>query len=281
MKKIIAFALTLMLLTLSLSAFAAAPAAEEKALSVGTMRVYDFGDIKLHAYETGDLIADENVLLEATDELILIELIGFYENIEALQTYIADLGKPLTSVIVAYHPAGADVFADIPTYASEGLGEAGLVAGFVEAFGEIFDGNMPATYELVQEGEMVLGGVTMNILKTADAFDIEIPAINVYLTHMLGSSTHNILVSVPMIDGMIAEMKGYQEKNYDLIFTGHDIPRTIDIAAEKIAYLEKTKELIAQSDSAETFTQAMKEAFPNYDGENYLEMSAGALFQDK
>lgn len=256
----------------------AAPSKQTVSLEVGTMEVYDFGDIKLHAYETKDPIADENFLLETADELILIELIGFNKNIEELQGYIADLGKPLNSVIVAYHPAGGDAYPGTQMYASEGLGEAGLVAGFVEAFGDVFNGNLPTEYELVAPGTMTIGGVEFNVIQTADAFDLEIPAINVYMTHMLGANTHNILVSVEQIDGMIAQMKEFQAKDYALLLTGHDVPRTIEIAAEKIEYLEKTKELIASSGSAESFTAAMKEAFPGYQGENYLEMSAGALF---
>lgn len=283
MKKIYSFLVALALLVTPLMAFAAtAPVPEIKELGVGTMQVYDFGDnVRLHAYETKDPISDENFVLETENELTVIELIGFYSNIEELQKYVEALGKPVTSVIVAYHPAGGDVYPDTTMYAAEGLGEARLVPGFVKAFGDIFDGNLPTEYQLVEAGTMTIGGVEMNIIKTADAFDIEIPALGVYLTHMLGANTHNILVSVEQIDGMIAEMKALQAKDYTLILTGHDVPRTIDIAAEKIAYLEKTKELLAASDSAEAFTQAMQEAFPEYLGENYLGMSAGALFAAK
>ncbi|MDL2253669.1 hypothetical protein LJC49_06290 [Ruminococcaceae bacterium OttesenSCG-928-I18] len=244
------------------------------------MLVYDFGELKLHAYETNDPITDENFLLETADEVIVIELIGFYDNIEELQGYIDELGKPVNSVIVAYHPAGGDAHPEAQTYASEGLGEAGLVAGFVETFGDAIDGNLPTEYELVQPGTMTIGGVDFNVIETADAFDLEIPAINVYLTHMVGSNTHNILPSMEAIDGMLVQMQDFQTKGYALILSGHDIPRTIEIAQEKIDYLEKTKELVASSDSAETFTLAMQEAFPGYAGENYLEMSAGALFAE-
>lgn len=66
------------------------PAPETKELGVGKMLVYDFGDLKLHAYETKDPIADENFLLETSDELIIIELIGFKNNIEELQNYIEE-----------------------------------------------------------------------------------------------------------------------------------------------------------------------------------------------
>lgn len=254
------------------------PNSETKNLGVGTMLVYDYGDIKLHAYQTNDLISNESFILETATELIVMELAPFYDNIEELQTYIDSLGKPLNSVIVAYHPAGGDAYPDANIYASEGLGEAALVAGFVETFGDIFDGNLPTEYELVMPGTMTIGGVEFNVIQTADAFDLEIPEINVYMTHMVGANTHNILPSIEAIDGMLAQMKTFQEKNYGLILSGHDIPRTIEIAAEKIDYLETLKELATSSDNAEAFIAAVNEAFPDYYGSDYLEMSAGGLF---
>ena len=284
MKKILTLMMTLTLIVslfsvcASAEATTVAPAPQVIELSAGTMRVYDFGDLKLHAYETNDPIADENFLLETADELIVIELIGFYDNIQALEEYVQTIGKPINSVIVSYHPAGGDQYQDVQMYATEGLGEVALVAGFVEAFGEAFNGSLPTAFDLVQPGTMTIGGVTFNVIQTADAFDLEIPAIDVYLTHMVGSNTHNILVSVDQIDATIAQMKDFQAKNYSLILTSHDIPRTIEVAAEKIDYLEKTKEIVVSSENAEAFLQAMKAAFPEYLGENYLEISAGALF---
>lgn len=264
--------------TAELAASNAVPSPETKQLGVGTMQEYDFGTIKLHAYETKDPISDENFLLETDNELILIELVGFYNNIEELQSYIEKLGKPLTSVIVAYHPAGGDAHPNAQMYASEGLGEAGLIPMFVEKYGDDFNGDLPTKYQIVAPGIMTVGGIEFNVIQTDSAFDLEIPAINAYFTHMVGSNTHNTLRSVDQIDEMIAQMKNLQAKNYSLILTGHDVPRTIDVATEKIDYLEKMKEFIASSESAEVFTQAMKKAFPNYQGENFLEMSAGALF---
>lgn len=256
------------------------PTPETKALGVGTMLVYDFGDIQLHAYETEDPIADENFILETPDELIVIELVGFNNNIEELQRYINSLGKPLNNVIVAYHPAGGNAHPEAKMYASEGLGEAALVPGFVEVFGDAFNGNLPTEYELVEPGTMTIGGVEFNVIQTTDAFDLEIPAINVYMTHMVGANTHNILPSIEAIDGMIGQMKELQAKDYSLILSGHDIPRTIEITTEKIDYLETLKELATSNDSEETFIAAANEVFPNYMGGNYLEMSAGGLFAE-
>lgn len=280
MKKLLTYLVAIMMLcsVVAVAGAAEAPTPETIDLEVGTMRVYDFGDLKLHAYETKDAIADENFLLETPNEVIVIELIGFKNNIEELQAYIDALGKPVNNVIVAYHPAGGDAHEGATTYASEGLGEAALVPGFVEAFGDIFDGNLPTEFELVEAGTMTIGGVEFNIIPTTDAFDIEIPAINVYLAHMIGENTHNILPSMEAIDGMLEQMNSIKTNGYDLILSGHDIPRTIEIADEKIEYLTTLKELVESSDSAESFIAAAKVAFPGYYGEDYLEMSAGGLF---
>lgn len=276
------FALIALMVSLTaVTAFAGAPVPETKQLGVGAMMIYDFGDVKLHAYETKDPIADECFLLETRSEIVLIELAGFRNNIEELTNYTKELGKPLTSVIVAYHPAGGDMYPGAKIYASKGLGEAALVPGFIKAFGEAFDGNLPDKFELIKPGAMTIGGVDFNMIQTASAFDLEIPAINSYMAHMVGSNTHNILVSVEQIDAMAAQMKMFQSKNYSLILSGHDIPRTIEIAAEKIAYLEKAKELAASSNNAEEFIAAMNKAFPDYYGANFLEMSAGALFASR
>jgi hypothetical protein len=79
---------------------------------------------------------------------------------------------------------------------------------------------------------------------------------------------------------MIALMGHIQTEGYGLILTSHDIPRGVEIAAEKIAYLERTKALAASSNDAEAFMAAMNAAFPNYYGEDFLGMTAEALFAD-
>ena len=255
------------------------PVPKTQQMAVGSVQVYDFGKIKLHAYETKDALADESFILETPDELVMIELAGFKKNITEIQNYVKELKKPLNNVVVAYHPAGGDVYPAATIYAMDGLGEAGLVAGFVQAFGDSFNGNLPTKYEQVKPGKMTIGGIKMNIIKTADAFDIEIPAINVYLTHMVGHNTHNILGSMESIDEMMNLMKKMKAKNYGLILSGHDTPRTIEITTEKINYLTKLKELAKANTNAKDFIDAVNKEFPNYMGGNYLEMSAAGLYK--
>lgn len=64
-----------------------------------------------------------------------------------------------------------------------------------------------------------------------------------------------------------------------MILSAHMTPEGQDAVTEKIAYVEKVKELAAGCKSRDTSMRAMKEAFPNYTGDNYLEMTAEFLYQ--
>ena len=74
-------------------------------------------------------------------------------------------------------------------------------------------------------------------------------------------------------------LKEYQAAGYAMILTSHGGPEGQDAVAEKIAYLNKTKEIMQQSKTADEFKANMKAAFPAYNGENYLDMTAGFLYK--
>ena len=57
------------------------------------VNVYDFGEIKLHAYQTNDLMNDESYILENEDNVLLIEFPAFYDNLEEFENYVKNLGK--------------------------------------------------------------------------------------------------------------------------------------------------------------------------------------------
>lgn len=50
-------------------------------LKKGFMEIYDFGEIKLHAYQTNDLMNDESYILENKDNVLLVEFPAFYDNL--------------------------------------------------------------------------------------------------------------------------------------------------------------------------------------------------------
>lgn len=103
--------------------------------------------------------------------------------------------------------------------------------------------------------------------------------MNVVYTHMLGKTTHSILTSAAHIEAFLQMLKEYQAAGYAMILTLHGGPEGQDTVAEKISYLNKTKEIMQQSKTADEFKANMKAAFPAYDGENYLDMTAGFLYK--
>lgn len=285
MKRIVAIALTLLTL---LSGFALAESASktEVALELGAVTVYDFGDIRLHAYCTNDALGDECYLIESSEGVVMLETSAFTANLIEWKNYIDGLNKPIAGALLAYHPNGYALFGDAPVYTSnnalnnwqEGGSIRALTDGFIAAFGDAVAADLPAEAEILEFGDSVtLAGVDFIIRSEGDdAYGVEIPAINCVYIHMLGSDCHNILTSREHIAAFIEELKGF---DYDLVLTSHYAPEGTDAVASKIAYLEKTLELADSCTDSESFTAAMREAFPDYSGENYLEMSAGMLYQ--
>ncbi len=276
------------------AAVAESPTETTKALSVGDVVVYDYGDIRLHAYRTGDNMSDECYVLESGEGLVLLESTAYKENVAAFSEYVRSLGKPLAGAFLSYHSNGYKSYDDVTIYATkkalaswgEGGGVKALTDSFVQAFGDKVAADLPseadAKIQIVEEGQtLTVAGIEFKILATSDGDDygVEIPAIKAVYRHMMGSKVHNILPAIPYIEAEIADLKGYQAKGYRLVLTSHHTPEGPEAVAEKIAYLEKVKELAASCKTKDEFIAAMKAAFPGYAGENYLEMSAGALYK--
>lgn len=262
-----------------------APEKNIVALENGAVEVYDFGENKLHAYLSGDALNDVCYAVESPEGMVLIESTAFDACNDEWKEYVDSLGKDVAGELMAYHPNGAHAHQEETIYATENAqdnwAEGGsiraLTDGFVVAFGDSVATDMPEDVATVNFGDKVtLAGMDFVVRnENDDAYGIEIPAINCVYIHMMGSHTHNILTSVAQIEAFKAELEGF---DYALVLTSHNAPEGQDAVTEKIAYLEKTAELAQTCQDAASFTEAMNQAFPTYDGANYLEMTAGALF---
>lgn len=263
--------------------------------SAGSAEVVDTynydGGVRLHAFGTGDNMNDYCYIVETPEGLVLIESTAYKADVEAVSKYIKSLEKPLAGALLSYHPNGYKSYGDVKVYATEGALKSwaeggsvwGLTQSFIQALGDKVAEDLPSEAEIVTEGQTLkLAGIDFEILHESDGEDygIAIPAINAVYRHMMGSKTHNILPAVPYIEAEIAELKGYQEKDYSLVLTSHNRPEGKDAVAQKIAYLEKVLDLAKTSKNREEFISGVKAEFPDYNGEAYLEMSAGALFAE-
>lgn len=254
-------------------------------LAKGEMNVYDFGGVKLHAYKTNDFIDDEVFIVEKNGKAVVIESPCFFDNCTELSEYLKDL--EVEGIFVAYHGAGASFLPDVSKYATpnakeyseNGDGKA-LIDNFTNAFGAAFDSSVHKITNVIGEGKITLAGIDFIITKTAEAFDIEIPEINAVYTHMLGHDCHSIVAGAGHADAIIAQLNGYIKNGTDLILTSHYTPEDLKDAETKIAYLEDLKAIAARCGNADEFKAEAKKNYPDYSGENYLDMTAGFFFAD-
>ena len=260
---------------------------ENKKISLdkGYVLVYDFGDVKVHNYNTADYIDDQVILLEKNKKVVVIESPAFYDNNKELEKYIESLGVKLDGVLLSYHMGGGTFLKNSKKYATKMADEYGHIGGgkalvdnFTKAFGESFDNNIHNVTDYINGKTITLADIKMNIIPTSDAFDIEIPEINSIYTHMLGSESHSIIAGATHANAMIDTLKGYIEKNYNLILTSHYIPEDIKAVDTKISYIETLLNIASTCNSKDEMIEKVKEEYPNYSGVNYLEMTAGFFF---
>ena len=253
------------------------------ALKKGEMNIYDFGGIKLHAYKTNDFIDNEVFIVENNGKAVIIESPCFFDNNAELAEYLK--GIEVAGMLISYHGAGGTFLPNAAKYAtqnavaySENGGGKALITNFTNAFGDIFDKSVHKITNVIKEGKNNIGGIDFVITQTPDAFDIEIPEINAVYTHMLGHDCHSIVAGGAHADGIIAQLKGYIDKGYDLILTSHYTPEDLKDAQTKIDYLENLKKIAADCSDSDSFKKKVEPEYPNYSGHNYLDMTAGFFY---
>lgn len=252
-------------------------------LEKGEMNIYDFGSIKLHAYKTNDFIDNEVFVAEKDGKAVIIESPCFFDNITELEEYLKKFKTE--GMFVAYHGAGAAFMPQVPKYATQNAveysqngGGKALIQNFANTFGKSFDSSVHKITNIIKEGKVTVGGIEFVITQTPEAFDIEIPEINAVYTHMLGHDCHSIVAGAAHADKIISGLKQYIQKGCGLILTSHYTPEDLKDAQTKIDYIENLKKLAEQSDTAESFKQKVKALYPEYSGENYLDMTAGFFY---
>lgn len=258
---------------------------ETVTLNKGEVNVYDFGEVRLHAYKTNDFLSDEVFIFEKDGNAVVLEPPCFYDNIRELSEYLE--GMKVVGMLVAYHGAGGTFLPEVPKYAtqnavaySENGGGKALIQNFTGAFGDLFDSHVHRVTHVIPEGTIALGGMTFVIHETADAFDVEIPQCGAVYTHMLGHDCHSIVAGAGHADALVAQLHSYMDRKVTLILTSHYTPEDLKDAQTKIDYLENLKKIAEGATDGESFKAEVRRRYPNYSGENYLDMTAGFFFAE-
>lgn len=247
------------------------------------MHVYDFGEIKLHAYKTCDYMSDEVFIIEKNGKAVIIESPCFFDNIVELEKYVTPLN--VGAMLLSYHAAGGSFLKNTPKYGTDNAkiyGEQGggkmLIDSFYSSFGAAFDNSVHTIDNVLKEGETVICGIEFIITKTREAYDIEIPEINAVYTHMLGHDLHSIVAGENHADEMRAQLESYIKNGVTLILTSHYTPEDLKDAETKINYLAALKQIAKTCSTAQQFKSELKKNFPDYGGENYLDMTADMFY---
>ena len=183
-------------------------------LDAGIVRIYDFGEYKLHNYDTMDSLGAQVYILETPTNLIGIEGPAFATNIYAWRDYIKTLNKPLDAILTSYHPNGgywqwrAKNYATEQSIASRTTGSLHYKIREKKAqFGKPFLKTIIPIDNVIPNGKQEIAGTEFIITDKGDGYTIEIPAINVIYVHALGADMHSVLQTPEDIDTDIKQLK--------------------------------------------------------------------------
>ena len=256
----------------------------------GRFEVHDLGNCKLHVYYTNDALGDASYIIEGKDALVTMEQPLFKDNVAEFDTYLSKLAKPVEKRITDYHVGGTGshdvVMAEGMPEFTKGEIYGGMMKGFAQAFGDAMT-DMPTgkTTEVAFGTTQTWAGVAFEFRPGASS-DFPGASIliggNAYYTHWTPAKAHVShlqISSSAAIDAEIAEAENSLASGATLFIGGHGGVATRDAVEFKIAYLKKMKELFAANNTAQSFVDAMKQAYPSLPGEAGLEDLGKALYK--
>ena len=243
----------------------------------GRFEVHDLGNFKLHVYYTHDALGDASYIIEGKDALVTMEQPLFKDNVAEFDAYLSRLEKPVEKCITDYHVGGTGnhevVMAEGMPEFTKGEIYGGMMAGFAQAFGDALTEMPTGAVSEVPFGAMqAWAGVTFEFRHGAAS---DFPAASIliggkaYYTHWVPAKAHmsHLQVSSPAaIEAEIVEAGRSLDSGAVLFIGGHGGAAKRDAVEFKIAYLTKMKEVLASSQTAQAFVDAMKEAYPGLPG---------------
>ena len=256
----------------------------------GRFEVHDFSNFKLHVYYTNDVMADASYIIEGKDSLVTMEHPLFKDNVAEFNSYIEKLGKPIEKIISDYHIGGSGSHDQIMAEGMEEFSKGPIYGGMMKGFEQMWGDTMTElptgdVTEVPFGTTQTWAGVSFEFRHGASS---DFPAASIliggkaYYTHWTPAKAHvsHLQISSPAaIDAEITEAEKSLASGAELFIGGHGGAAKRDAVEFKIAYLKKMKELLAENKTAQTFVDAMKQAYPGLPGEAGLEDLGKALYE--
>jgi hypothetical protein len=268
----------------------------QPAIEKGKMEILDFGDFKLHVYNTNDALGNASYIIEGKNGLVTLEHPLFKENIAEFNSYIKSLKKPVVKSIADYHVTGS--YADFQTSGvvmaqgmpafEKGGTYGGMMQNFSKIFGDAIDVRPHGKVEEVPFGSTRnWAGIRFAFSKGA-ASDFPAASIligdKVYYMHFTpAANVHMNALQFPnreAIDATLAELKHAKASGATTFIGGHGAATGDRSAVDfQIEYLEKVKKTVSEIRTEDEFILVMQMIYKDMAGEDSLTSLATNLYK--
>lgn len=279
-----------LLSVVALGASAQAKNPTENATVKGKVEVYDFDNFRLHVYYTNDALGNASFIIEGKDGLVALEAPLFLDNIAEYNAYMRQLEKPVVARIADYHVGGTGqhdiVMAEgMPSF-TKGEIYGGMMKHFAEVWGSSIAGLPTGKTQEVAFGKAQEYARVSFLFQHGATSDFPAASIliggKVYYTHWAPVEAHISPLqvnSIAAIEAEITEAEKSLQSGAELFIGGHGGATERKAVEFKIAYLQTLKRLATECTSADAFVAAVRQAYPNLDGEENLQGVAAALYR--
>lgn len=233
-------------------------------------------DVNVHTYTNPEAgFGNTTVVIETENAVVLIDSHFGEESASEFRAFAESFGKPIERLILTHdHPdhigGVGPVFGDVATYSSAGVVDAAAEAGTTIS-------------NAIESGAIEIDGVqfVFDVFTDAEAEEqvvITVPDAGLLATGDLVYSGYHAVMT-PTFENWILILEELAETDgLNLVVPGHGAPGGPEVLDETIEYLTTASAAYAEADDAETFNQAMVDAYPDRIGANLLDFGAGRLF---
>jgi len=226
-------------------------------LEHGLVTISDFGEVKIHSYQSPDLTGCVTThIVETPERLVFIDGQRSVIYGQEVRDYAEKTGKPVDRMIVSHlHPDhwfGADRFRDVPIYSFE-----------------VIDG-VTFEYRYVQDAE------------SDNMMTIYLPDQKVLIAQDMLYNNCHLFCGHGNFDGWADGLKSMQaDTSFDLVLPGHGATQGSRQAIDDaLIYLDHAKASYARAETPEQLKTTILERYPSYMAAGLVDIQNLFLFPD-
>src|SRR6202140_1500133 len=267
---------------------------------IGSVRVSQFGPVKIHSYLSPlDGFHVNTQMIEGPTAVVIFDGQLLLPYAGEVASYVRTLGKPVDRIILSHahtdHWSGLQVltdrFPDARVFALDGVADQLRARGqarldsFRPIYGDRIATKVTIPTQTITEGVQRIDGITYDFKRFVDAeSDLQLAALlpeqKVLMAFdLVFSPNEHAFTVVDHFDHwmiVLQQLKALQD--YDTITIGHAPPAHRPAIDSTIMSVKRAKETHAASADAKTYSESLRAAFPNLQHAEWVDLSAKLLY---